>query len=143
MKSFIGKNTLYKILSIIKTELAKDRPIQDNSNDPPTMLFSSPQKRVETEVGKRYEVCSLNLPAGKWFLIGQTLASGNQIIEGIYWGHATRNNRKPEELERANTCFGLSEGGRKATLILQADGCSSTIHADGQYVFLVAIKISQ
>lgn len=114
--------------------------INEKITDQPVLLFSCPQTQVLTEVGRIYDVCSLNIPAGKWFLIGQTLASGDQYIDGVTWGHISRSYAVGEEYERSNRCFAVSGGGTTATLRVNAQVRQSVIHADGAYAFLVAIK---
>ena len=109
-------------------------------SDNPVILLSSRTEQIVTQVGKTYSVCSLNLPAGKWLLFGQTLASGDQYINGVTWGHMSRMYRGAGDAEVANKCFAISTGGCTATLIVHAVGTSTIIHADGAYVFLIAVK---
>lgn len=108
----------------------------------PVILFSSCAEQIVTQTGKTYNVCSLNLPEGKWLLFGQTLASGDQYINGVTWGHISRMYRGAGDAEVANKCFAISVGGSTATLVVHAVGTPTIIHADGSYVFLIAVKFS-
>ncbi len=111
-------------------------------SDNPVILFSHRTEQIMTQVGKTYNVCSLNLPEGKWLLFGQTLASGDQYINGVTWGHISRMYRGAGDVEVANKCFAISVGGCTATLVVHAVGAPTIIHADGAYVFLMAVKFS-
>lgn len=122
--------TLANLISVLNGKIS----------DNPVILFSNRTEQIVTQAGKIYNVCSLNLPAGKWLLFGQTLASGDQYIDGATWWHISRSHRGAGGAEVANKCFAISAGGCTATLVVHADGTSTVIHADGRYVFLLAVK---
>lgn len=104
-------------------------------------MISHPSSSFSTEVGKTYELCSLDLPEGKWLLIGATLATGNLLIENADFSGTSRNWREKSAPETTMLTIAFSSGGKKVKLMLVAAYVSALVHSDRNYCYLRAIRI--
>lgn len=111
-----------------------------NSNIGKTMM-AYPTSSWNTEVGRTYNICSLNLTEGKWLLIGATLATGNLTIKNADFTGTTRNWREKSIPESTGLVIALSNGNKTVTLSLMADFISTQVHKDPNYCYLRAIRI--
>lgn len=106
-----------------------------------TVMVSAPPQTFATEIGKTYTLCSLDLPAGKWLVIGSTLAIGNILIENADSGGTWRNYREKSSPENTGMAIAFTNGNKTVNLTLVADYIVSQVHADINYCYLRAIRI--
>lgn len=118
----------------------QDQITQQNSNIG-QILSAYPSSAFITEVGRTYEICSLDLTEGKWLLIGATLAAGNISINNADFGCTTRNWREKSTPELTGLVIAFSTGNKKVKLMLAADFISTQVHRDPNYCYLRAIRI--
>ena len=111
-------------------------------NDVGETLSSFPESEFETQIDETYSLCSIELPPGKWIVIGATLAIGNLEIENADYVGKSRSYQENAAPESTSITVGFSSGGKTITLKLEAKYTQSLVHADGNYCYLRAIKIS-
>lgn len=102
-------------------------------------LESYPQTPISNMTsGQIYTLCSINLPIGKWFVFGRTLAGGDLIIDGNISTHINDRNDGVTS-EGSVTAFAVSNGGI-VNLKLRSNRFGN-VHADPNYCALKAIRI--
>ena len=104
-------------------------------------MISSPPQTFSTEIGKSYVLCELDLPAGKWLVIGCTLAIGNITIGNADSSGTWRNYREKSIPENTGMAIAFTNGNKTVNLTLIADYIVSQVYADINYCYLRAIRI--
>lgn len=113
--------------------------LNSNMNSVGAFLESYPQTPISNMTsGHIYTLCSINLPIGKWFVFGRTLAGGDLIIDGNISTHINDRNDGVTS-EGSVTAFAVSNGGI-VNLKLRSNGFGN-VHADPNYCALKAIRI--
>ena len=88
--------------------------------------------------GQTYDLCSLNLPNGKWLVFGQTLAGGDLVIDGNISIHINGRNNVASA-EASVVALAYSTGG--VVNLKLVSNSIGTAHADSNYCALKAIRI--
>ena len=115
--------------------------MSENASKLGSSLVAYNSTLTTTTVGETYEFCSLSLPEGKWLLIGACLASGDLTFDNADYGTKIRSRRTAEEQEKTGLIIGLATGPKTVKMKLTAAVISSTIHNDGNYCYMRAIRI--
>ena len=123
------------------TSIAKESNLNSDIAAIGTVMVSAPSQSFLTEIGETYTLRSLDLPAGKWLVIGSTLAIGNILIKNADSGGTWRNYREKSSPENTGMAIAFTNGNKTVNLTLIADYIVSQEHADMNYCYLRAIKI--
>ena len=114
------------------------------SADVGTVLLEWPRTAITLVPNNEYDICSLNLSAGKWIVWASSLGSGDYSLRGVSFGSMARNYRDSSTGAEKNVVvigYLYTNSSATVTFHIGARITRSVAHADPGYCYLRALRI--
>ncbi len=140
----ISKDHVFTFADTGLYDHARDGYVPIASPDVGTTLLEWPRAVITLVPNNEYDICSLNLSAGKWIVWASSLGSGDYSLKGVSFGSMARNYRDSSTGAEKNVVvigYLYTNSSATVTFHIGARAVQSVAHADPNYCYLRALRI--